>query len=63
MAFVLALLAMARPVARITLPADYMTLVMAMDVSRSMLATVEKMVGHIRDSVDLKFNAPVGRVH
>ena len=38
-AFVLALLAMARPVARITLPADYMTLVMAMDVSRSMLAT------------------------
>jgi Ca-activated chloride channel family protein len=39
MAFVLALLAMARPVARITLPADYMTLVMAMDVSRSMLAT------------------------
>lgn len=33
------------------------------DVARSMLATIEKMVGHIRESVDLKFNAPVGRVH
>lgn len=38
LALVLALLAVARPVARITLPADYMTLVLAMDVSRSMLA-------------------------
>lgn len=34
----LLLLAAARPVARVTLPADYMTLVMALDVSRSMLA-------------------------
>lgn len=32
------LLASARPMARVTLPADYMTLIMAMDVSRSMLA-------------------------
>jgi Ca-activated chloride channel family protein len=32
------LFASARPVARVTLPADYMTLIMAMDVSRSMLA-------------------------
>lgn len=37
-ALVLSLLALARPVARVTLPADYMTLVLAMDVSRSMLA-------------------------
>ncbi len=37
-ALVLALLGLARPVARVTLPADYMTLVLAMDVSRSMLA-------------------------
>ena len=37
-ASILALLALARPVARATLPADYMTLIMAMDVSRSMLA-------------------------
>jgi Ca-activated chloride channel homolog len=34
----LLLFASARPVARVTLPADYMTLIMAMDVSRSMLA-------------------------
>jgi Ca-activated chloride channel family protein len=33
------ILAAARPAARVTLPADYMTLVMAIDVSRSMLAT------------------------
>ena len=39
LALLLGLLALARPVARITLPADYMTLVLAMDVSRSMLAT------------------------
>jgi Ca-activated chloride channel family protein len=32
------LLALARPVARVALPSDYMTLVMALDVSRSMLA-------------------------
>ena len=38
LALLLGLLALARPVARITLPADYMTLVLAMDVSRSMLA-------------------------
>lgn len=38
MALVLSLLTLARPVARVTLPADYMTLVLAMDVSRSMLA-------------------------
>ncbi len=37
-ALLLALVALARPVARVTLPADYMTLVLAMDVSRSMLA-------------------------
>ena len=37
-ALVLLLLASARPMARVTLPADYMTLIMAMDVSRSMLA-------------------------
>lgn len=34
----LLLFASARPMARVTLPADYMTLIMAMDVSRSMLA-------------------------
>ncbi|MEY3521747.1 MAG: hypothetical protein RLZZ177_2462 [Pseudomonadota bacterium] len=34
----LLLFASARPTARVTLPADYMTLIMAMDVSRSMLA-------------------------
>lgn len=39
LALLLSLLALARPVARVTLPADYMTLVLAMDVSRSMLAT------------------------
>ena len=38
LALVLSLFALARPVARVTLPADYMTLVLAMDVSRSMLA-------------------------
>lgn len=38
LALLLGLLSLARPVARITLPADYMTLVLAMDVSRSMLA-------------------------
>ena len=34
----LLLFASARPMARVTLPADYMTLIMAIDVSRSMLA-------------------------
>jgi Ca-activated chloride channel family protein len=38
LAFVIGLLALARPLARVTLPADYMTLVLSMDVSRSMLA-------------------------
>jgi Ca-activated chloride channel family protein len=38
MAMGLLLFASARPMARVTLPADYMTLIMAMDVSRSMLA-------------------------
>jgi Ca-activated chloride channel family protein len=38
LAVALLLLASARPIARVTLPADYMTLIMAMDVSRSMLA-------------------------
>ena len=38
LAVALLLLASARPMARVTLPADYMTLIMAMDVSRSMLA-------------------------
>lgn len=38
LALVLALLGLARPAARVTLPADYMTLVLAIDVSRSMLA-------------------------
>jgi Ca-activated chloride channel family protein len=33
-----AILAAARPAARVTLPADYMTLILAIDVSRSMLA-------------------------
>lgn len=37
-AMALLLFASARPMARVTLPADYMTLIMAMDVSRSMLA-------------------------
>ncbi len=37
-ALALLLLASARPMARVTLPADYMTLIMAIDVSRSMLA-------------------------
>jgi Ca-activated chloride channel family protein len=35
---VCALLALARPSARVTLPSDHMTLILAMDVSRSMLA-------------------------
>lgn len=38
LAMALVLLGAARPMARITLPADYLTLVLAMDVSRSMLA-------------------------
>ena len=38
LALACSLLALARPVARIVLPSDYMTLVMALDVSRSMLA-------------------------
>jgi Ca-activated chloride channel family protein len=38
LALALLLFASARPMARVTLPADYMTLIMAMDVSRSMLA-------------------------
>ena len=38
LAVALLLFASARPMARVTLPADYMTLIMAMDVSRSMLA-------------------------
>jgi Ca-activated chloride channel family protein len=38
LATALLLFASARPMARVTLPADYMTLIMAMDVSRSMLA-------------------------
>lgn len=37
-ALAVVLLASARPMARVTLPADYMTLILAMDVSRSMLA-------------------------
>jgi len=38
LALALLLFASARPMARVTLPADYMTLILAMDVSRSMLA-------------------------
>ncbi len=38
LAMVAAVLAIARPTATVTLPAQYMTIVMAMDVSRSMLA-------------------------
>lgn len=38
MGLVCALLALARPTARVTLPSDHMTLILAMDVSRSMLA-------------------------
>lgn len=38
LALALVLFGAARPMARITLPADYLTLVLAMDVSRSMLA-------------------------
>ena len=38
LALLLCLLALARPMARVTLPDDYMTLVLSMDVSRSMLA-------------------------
>jgi Ca-activated chloride channel family protein len=38
LALSLVLLGVARPSARVSLPADYLTLVMAMDVSRSMLA-------------------------
>ncbi len=38
LAITLGLIAFARPAARVTLPADYMTIVMAIDVSRSMLA-------------------------
>ncbi len=37
-ALVCALMAMARPSARLTLPSDHMTVILAMDVSRSMLA-------------------------
>ncbi len=38
LALALVLFAAARPIARVSLPADYMTLILAMDVSRSMLA-------------------------
>jgi len=38
LALACSLLALARPFARVSLPSDYMTLVMALDVSRSMLA-------------------------
>ena len=38
LALALVLFASSRPVARVSLPADYMTLVLAMDTSRSMLA-------------------------
>lgn len=38
LAWAAALVGLARPTARVVLPADYMTLVLAMDVSRSMLA-------------------------
>jgi Ca-activated chloride channel family protein len=38
LALVMAVLAMARPTARVTLPSDHMTLILAIDVSRSMLA-------------------------
>ena len=38
LASVLALIGAARPSARVALPADFLTLVLAMDVSRSMLA-------------------------
>ena len=38
LALALVLFGAARPMARVTLPADYLTLVLAMDVSRSMLA-------------------------
>jgi len=38
LAWAAVLIGLARPTARVTLPADYMTLVLAMDVSRSMLA-------------------------
>ncbi len=38
LAWCCALVGLARPLARVTLPADYMTLMLAMDVSRSMLA-------------------------
>ena len=39
LAMIAAIIAVARPSAVVVLPADYLTLVMAMDVSRSMLAT------------------------
>jgi len=38
LALISAVVGMARPVASVVLPADYMTLVLAIDVSRSMLA-------------------------
>ena len=38
-AMTIAILAMARPSATVTLPSEHMTLILAMDVSRSMLAT------------------------
>jgi len=38
-AMTVAILAMARPSATVTLPSEYMTLILAMDVSRSMMAT------------------------
>jgi Ca-activated chloride channel family protein len=38
MAITVGIIGLARPTATVTLPADYMTLVMAVDVSRSMLA-------------------------
>lgn len=39
LAMIAAIIAIARPSAVVTLPADYLTLIMAMDVSRSMMAT------------------------
>ena len=69
LALVCALLALARPMARITLPSDHMTLILTMDVSRSMLAQdvppsrIEAAQAAARDFIrELPANIRVGLV-
>ena len=69
LALISAVLGMARPVASVVLPADYMTLVLAIDVSRSMLAEdvepnrIKAAQAAVKDFIrDLRPNIRVGVV-